>query len=483
MSHDIHAAWATAQIAREINSDSSFVFNDDGLGEVYAFASREGRNTWPIADGVVALERQNTKRSTAIEFKRTNEGLHGILTALGQAHAYLQKGYTASFVVIPDKYESHLNPGGHIASVIDYTSPDMPIAVFVYSEPDPTQASPFEGRIRCERKINYLSNPFGGRTAQAIEARTETQWAHLREGSSDPDAFFKYLQVAKQGTLIFTHPLPEELKRAVTRIAPATDVFKYLSFASGDAFADKVWRKFWFQQILTGDVPKLYEEVGGRYEAVVAPTNIIRSDGLRKVFFAGRSDSPKNKIVNKLNAGEITQETAWEEFAINIHNRAHSYREDIDSGLEHLGMLEADGRPSTLGYSFVDASERTGDSNMGLPRKILGQAILKNGQLGAWLHYVYRLSENEFSSNPLAFTDQSEGRLAFKQTDYLLWLEDRLANELNVMRKVSVRGGTPRKPFQAELAVLRSCGFVGGFRVGIGLEVRWPTIQEALTDS
>ncbi len=483
MSHDIHAAWATAQIARDINQDNSSVFEDADLSGVYAYASREGRNRWPIADGVVSIEHQNSNYPTALEFKRQNEGLHGVLTALGQAHAYLQKGYTSSFVVIPERYESHINPGGHLKSVVDYTSPDMPIAVFTYSEPDATLTSPFEGKLRCIRKVSLLSNPFGGRTAESVDTRTETQWAHLREGSSDADAFFKYLQIAKQGLEedhLNKYAIPSELIAAVSRLAPGQDPYKYLANANGDGYADKVWREFWFKHVLAGSVMQLVSVTGGTYQPVVEPSDITLPNGANKMFFAGRSDSIKNKLAEKLNNNEIQLNAAWDEFAMNVRNRAHSYREDIDSGLEHVGMLESDGRPTELGYRFVDACQRTGDSNSGLPKKILGSAILKNGQLGAFLHYIYRLSESAFAADPLAFTNTVNGRLVFKRNEYLLWLENELANNLNAMRKVSARGGTARQPFQAELAILRSHGFVGSFRVGNGLEIKWPLIQEAL---
>lgn len=93
--------------------------------------------------------------------------------------------------------------------------------------------------------------------------------------------------------------------------------------------------------------------------------------------------------MNRLNEEDITEDTAWEIFATNIHNRAHSYREDIDSSLEHLGFLQEDGKPIELGYKFVDACERGGDSASGTPKLILGSTLLKNGGLAAFLHYIY----------------------------------------------------------------------------------------------
>jgi hypothetical protein len=55
-----------------------------------------------------------------------------------------------------------------------------------------------------------------------------------------------------------------------------------------------------------------------------------------------------------------------------------------------------------------------------------------------------------------------------------------MENQLHVIRKVSLRGGTARNPFQAELAVLRTMGIVNqGYRIGIGLSINWPELQDA----
>ena len=66
----------------------------------------------------------------------------------------------------------------------------------------------------------------------------------------------------------------------------------------------------------------------------------------------------------------------------------------------------------------------------------------------------------------------------FEQENYLNWLEDKLSNELNVLKKVSKRGGAARKPLQAELAILRYFNIISpGWRVGIGLPINWPHVQ------
>jgi hypothetical protein len=487
MSHDIHAAWATAEIASLFkNNPKYFVSNVSSSSDFTVYASKEARTKWPIADGVILVEENGQLvYEIALEFKRKNEGVHGILTALGQAHAYLHKGYSGSVIVIPNAYDTHGTPAEHLKDIIDYTSKQVPIGIFEYEEPDVSKPSPFNGRISCVREIELDNVVFSSTRPSIHNNYVKTQWAHLREGSSDPDAFFRYLQTSKQLSIDnLREPvvnLPKELIQAVQDIQSGSDPLKYLSNSVGDDFHDVVWRNFWFNFILTDEVLPIWKKSGSLYVVNDSPTRILLPDGSgNKIFFAGRSDSIKNQLVDELNRGNISEDEAWKRYARKIHERAHSYREDIDSGLAHIGLLESDGKPSDLGYKFVDACERTGNSNSGTPKALLGAAILKNGNLGAFLHYVYRLSEERFSADPLAFTNTtSSGRVQFLQRDYLLWLENELATKLNVMRKVSPRGGNSRQPFQGELAVLRQYGFVGKFRVGAGLRINWPSIQNA----
>jgi hypothetical protein len=225
-----------------------------------------------------------------------------------------------------------------------------------------------------------------------------------------------------------------------------------------------------------------WTRTGDAYQLNAAAANLLRSDGKgQKLFFVGRSDSIKNKLVEKLNANQIDEPSAFDALARNYRERAHSYREDIDSGCEHLGLVDSEGRLTDDGYRFVDACERTGDPNQGLPRALFLSAVLREGGLGAFLHYVYRLSEEKFAEDSLAFTNQSKKPIQFEKNDYLTWLEDEMRNRLRVIRKVSLRGGSHRRPFQAELALLRGLNIVGQkFRVGVGLVINWPEFQEAL---
>ena len=100
MSHDMYAAWATTEIAAQLRKDPSYCFisENEELKNSSTYATREGNRIWPLSDGVIQLNTRNDDTiEMALEFKRLNEGLHGTLTALGQAPAYIDKGYSAIF--------------------------------------------------------------------------------------------------------------------------------------------------------------------------------------------------------------------------------------------------------------------------------------------------------------------------------------------------------------------------------------------------
>src|SRR5208337_4386848 len=121
--------------------------------------------------------------SLALEFKRANEGIHGLLTAIGQAFAYVHKGYSGVVIAIPSLYETHERPGDYVKEVLDRVNSGNRVGVFVYRPPDTSAASPFRGKLECKRCVRIdLSIP----SRRAGIRRVETQWAHLREGSSFP---------------------------------------------------------------------------------------------------------------------------------------------------------------------------------------------------------------------------------------------------------------------------------------------------------
>lgn len=490
MSHDIEASWAGAEVADAFSATPGLCFaSAPSPSNVSTYAGREGKSSWPHADGLIEITVTGNggTYNVALEYKRLNEGLHGILTAFGQAHAYLRKGYAGSVIVLPKRYPGLSDVGAYARDVLDNTSKADSIGVFVYEAPDRNKVSPFEGKLSSARPLVLDSVP--STTAATPKLKPKTQWVHVREGSSEPDAYYRYLQAVKlvSGDDFSKAPFnpPRALLGAVAQLQPGVNPSWYLSFTSGDTTHDRAWRYFWFKNVLAKKMMKGWSvDPAGTFHVNHVLSNILRSDGTgNKNFFSGKSNSKKNKIVVKLNAGTISQDKAWQDLAKNFHERAHSYREDIDSGLEKIGYIDQDGRLTDEGYRFLDACEKGSDPNSGVPKALLARALLDKGGLGTFLHYVHKLSDEIFSSDPLKFSTPASSRssssLAFDQSSYLAWLEDNLANRLHVLRKVSLRGGTQRKPFQAELAVLRSLGLVmPGFRIGVGLPINWPEVQK-----
>lgn len=495
MSHDTEAAYASSEVADLIMRNQAAFFGTMGTSGAWSvFAGREGGHKWPLADGVISAK--NTTASDvniAFEFKRPNEGVHGILTALGQSFAYLEKGYDASVMVIPECYSSHLTPGDHIKRVIDATAPDVPISIYTYSTPNLSAARPFHGKLTCVRDISLPSCAAITRTGggSAYSGNAKTLWAHMREGMSHPDAFFRYGQsvkiVSAMGENLIGINIPKELTDAVYRIDPTADAFKYLSNTPGDSTSDKAWRHVWFNFYFWNDLMPLYSSASP-YTVNHQSTRIRITDTKNQNLFSGKANSVKSKLVDKLNAGTITEDAAWEEYAKKIRSDAHSYREVIDSGLYHIGFLSPDGTLTDLGYKFVDSCERFGVSYEGIPMEILRASILQNGQYGAMLHYIFKFSEEKFRTNLFEFSVQdSHGNYKFQHKEYLAWLDDVFTNTLRILKKSTTRAGGTRNPFQAELAFLKKMGFVKAtpsgktaYRVGVGLEIDWPQVQNSM---
>ena len=484
MSHDMQAAWAVTEIAQLISQrQESFFSNITTSGQWSVYASQESNKRWPLADGVILADHASGSVQMAFEFKRKNEGVHGVLTAIGQSLAYIEKGYAASIIAIPETYQSHESPGLHAKSIIDKANIDSPILIYTYAEPDPSKLRPFNGKLTCVRDIQLNLDQLP--TNQTNQNKISTLWAHVREGSSDPDAYYKYCQTAKylscnSNHSIFHNPeLPEPLIRAIAQIDSQTDPYKFLSNCPNDSLQDKTWREFWFRYIFHENAIAIWKKNNDTYFVNSSLSKILKIGTTNyKKFFFGRTDSIKDKLVKMLNLGEKEEDDAWQEYAKNVKDRAHSYREDIDSGLAGIGFLEHDGRLTDLGYRFVDSCERTNDPNNGIPKAILGSALLQNGKLNAFLFYIYKLSEERFSQAPFDFTDSNQR--SFNADSYREWLRDKFQNDLLIYRGVSARGGQARKQFQAELAILRHYGYVKNFRLGVGLEINWPSVQESM---
>jgi hypothetical protein len=324
----------------------------------------------------------------------------------------------------------------------------------------------------------------------------------MREGSTTRDAFFRFLQTAKRMSAVSQAPavdIPQGLKDAVGRLAPGKDVEWYLANTSDDKFLSRVWRAFWFEWILTAEVLQPWIKAGGKYAEPNSFTRIEKDDRTgRSQIFEGRRGSLKATIVDQLNAGKISEDTAWEQFAAGIsgapgrqnkqgiRDRAHSYREDLDSSLAQLKWIEPDGRPSDFGYHYMTLCERYGGANSIAAVDYVGATLLQSGHYGSFLHYVHRLSERKFSINPLEFTQKVGGLPVFNEASYaayLGYLEAQLSDELKVMRKVSGRARPRRRtPFQAELTLLRNYGFVSKarYRLGVGIPIDWEKVQDAM---
>ena len=492
MSHDAEADWASAELARLISDNPSFCFSSDTSNiEISSFAGREGRTDWPHADGVIEVNNISNQKTynLAIEYKRPNEGLHGILTAVGQSHAYLQKGYSGSFMVLPKNY-NNFDTGNYVKGLIENTSQSKSIGICLYERPNSNNESPFKDKLEiilpCD--IENWKNP----KSSFSSVKIKTQWAHMREGSFDPDAFYKYLQALKHVSdpnfknEISEEEIPKPLKFAVENLntKKKINILNYLSSTSGNSPSDRAWRIFWFENILHKE--NIYGWVidsNGKYFVNKKKLKINKFDGTGlKEFFSERSDSPKVKLVKKLNEKSITISEAWEELAKNYHARAHSYREDIDSFLENANLVDHHGRLTNNGYEFVDAIERTNNSNDSYSLEILKRALITDGGMRTFLHYFYKLSDQKFSKDPLAFTEKKgkDNKLNFRKDDYLKSIEYEFANKLNVLKKVSLREGKKkRRPFQAELSILNKFGLISkDYRIGIGLVINWPELDK-----
>ena len=165
MTHDTEAAWATSQIAQDIMNDNSLCFSDNNQNpQAYAlFPKRK----WPIPDGLLKIKTDTKEYAVALEYKRPEETIHGILTALGQSISYIEQGYSGSIIVAPKSYSTLDNTGEFVRNVLNYSCANNPIGVFVYDTPNSSAISPFEGKLECFRKKQY---PSGGNPDEVVGA-------------------------------------------------------------------------------------------------------------------------------------------------------------------------------------------------------------------------------------------------------------------------------------------------------------------------
>lgn len=505
--HHEEADFAASQLATMFGADATLCYRDlaaKARPQFSACASNEpGNSPWPLADGVISLVKtgKDPQDDIALEYKREAEGVHGLLTAIGQSVSYLHKGYNGSVIVIPNRYASLANPAEHVTSVLDSSNVGNRIGVFGYDPPDKTRARPFHERMRCVRPFTAGPARPG---AAPLMVKATTQWAHIREGSTTRDCIYRYLQGAIKlatGTHDEYFDIDKRLVAAVRKIKPNADPVKYLSNTVDDSFSSRVWRQLWFNFIATKSVMTPYAKESNKYVVSRAPTGVLKDDDSGySVIFEGRATSLKETIVERLNAGEISEDEAWvalvsgfqksdseEQSKQGARDRAHSYREDVDSNVAKLKWIDNEGRPTDTGYRFVNICERYhGGAQSHAAREYFAATMIQIGRYGSFLHYVHRLSEDMFGDNPLAFTERIGGTPTFTEDSYWQYLakiQEHLVDELKVMRLASGRS-RPRKRtlFQAELTFLRSYGFVAGerYRLGVGLPINWLRVHEAM---
>lgn len=502
-SHNSEADFAGSELARLFVADPTLCYGSAAApAAISASATAEATTSpWPHADGLISLlEGGNSRRGIALEYKRPNEGVHGLLTGMGQVVSYIHKGYNGAVLVVPSLYASHPAPGTYVSEVLDKFQGSESIGVFQYDPPDTTSATPFAGRMQCVRPLKLLTTV----TQQASPpAGTRTQWAHMREGSTTRDAYLRLLQAAK--LLSAGHPLPAPiipppLVEAIARIEPGADPVKRLANTADNRLLTRVWEHFWFEWVVTPGVLTPWVLNGGRYETPGALTRIVRDDARgNSQIFEGRADSLKENLVLLLNDGLITENQAWEYFAQGfsrsgsqrkqgVRDRAHSYREDLDSSLLQLEWVDVDGHPTDRGHRFMSICERYGGPNSAAAIEYIGATLIQTGRYASFLHYIARLSERKFSADPLAYTHElGNGRPVFNEdsyTEYLGELQDAMVNELKVMRVSSGRNRPrSRTTFQAELTIMRNYGFVSKkrHRLGVGIPIDWEHVLEAMT--
>lgn len=438
MSHDSEAAYASSEIADIIQGKAVKFFGTLTAGGTWSLsAGREGSTAWPLADGLI--QAKNSKLTVqdvniAFEYKRPNEGVHGILTAVGQSLAYLEKGYDASVICIPKIYTSHANPGVHVKNIIETTAPDAPITVYTYDTPNMANTRPFSKKLTCIRDIDLSKSiVYRSSGAKKVSGQISTIWAHVREGMSHPDAFFRYCQgvkiISSIGEDKSKYTLPKEIIDAVKRVDPTADPWMYLSNTPGDSMSDMAWRYVWFNYYFWPGLMPLYTSKTP-YTVNDIETKIRIDVTTKQKLFSGRSDSIKAKLVDKLNkTSGYTEDDAWEEYVKKVRKDAHSYREVIDSGLYQLGLLDADSLLTDYGYKYVNACEKAGNNPYNdEPMNILRAISLQIGQFDVFLYTAYKYSQDRFQAYFDDFTKvkklKTGDKIVFQSADYLDWLDD-----------------------------------------------------------
>ena len=259
---------------------------------------------------------------------------------------------------------------------------------------------------------------------------------------------------------------------------------------------DKSWRLVWYNYYFTQTLMPIYKTTTP-YTINDVPTGILKDSLNYQQLFSGRSDSIKAQLVAKLNgtfiskgsttpAAPITLNDAWDEYARKVHSVAHSYREDIDSGLDQFGLIDSDGDLTNYGYIYVNACEKAGSSYDEVPMNILRAITLQLGQYDVFLSTFYKYSNDHFNTNFYDFTKKvgKSGKTVFDNDPYLNWMNSIFVNSLHMLKTSTLRAGGTRKPFQAELAYLKNLGLIDNstpFKIGTGLNINWPMVESSIS--
>ncbi|MBD5510081.1 MAG: hypothetical protein HDR08_02325 [Lachnospiraceae bacterium] len=483
MKHDIEAAFAASELADIFDKNQKKmlkIFKRPGKWTITAGVSPD--KNWPFPDGMISIS--NGKKADvqiAIEYKRPNEGVHGVLTALGQAFAYISKGYQGTAIVIPDKYPACGDPAAQIIKFINSANSKAPIGVYTYKSAliAPGSVS-FKGNLKEEKTLTFHSDVV---KKLAGSSKDSTIWVHFREGSSEYDDIYKYCYTAKQ--LDESKPetfseflLPTELKNALKRKG-IVEPYAYLSNSVSISTAkNRIWRAYWFKYMAHYGVLQIYDKEGNTYHVHDENSKIKTPSGRYRTFFTQN----KKELVKQLNEGTISEDEAWEQFAEKVNSRAHSYRIDIEAFAYGIGFMNSEFKLTELGFRYVNSCI-SGDPFEDLPKKIFAAACLNNGNMNVFLQFLHSVTEDAFSTNNLKWTlevKDSKGNVIgykFDDNKYCSDVEKEFI-KLHIIKKASGRGGKKRPALKAEICLLKMLEITDGqYRVGAGLPIDWGKVQ------
>jgi hypothetical protein len=493
--HNVEARWASQEIADMMTSDvAQLIESHPGpITECVTGADMFPRS-WPYADGAIAATvsgaRSSTQLAIAVEYKRPEEGIHGLLTAIGQSAAYLNKGYDAAIMIVPDNYPGLSNPGDYLAGLLARELPNSPIAVCTYAAPDPSALRPFDDRLFVSKKFEGLRarDVLLPAAARPGRSRTPQPYAHTTEGVVVRDYVYRYLEsvtLTESNPWIEPTPIPTQLVDAVHRIDSGASPREYLSNtpAEDDSIEVRAWQEFWIRCIVSPvfSDPPWSANLEGQIEQRTVSTLLMQDGGTpSRMFASGRVDSPVAKALQRLDRGEITMDGVWESLANSIRQRAHQTREDITSFVDFTQLVMGTGQLSPLARVFLDACRLHGsDSRESLD--VFAAILIGPGEWDILLHHIEAASRELFSKNN--WTRYMDGNQPDTEA-YLVDLHAMLRDVYRIMNPAASRGNQPRKALQRVMPYLTRYDLVErdgnrfGFQPGRGLVINWGRVQQ-----